>query len=98
MISNKEYKSNTVNNFLVIIIVEPIDYLNYNELKEAGKVSQLFNALVKKNRILIKFFKKKKSIFKFSCVKSIDSFSLLQNNTSFISDYSTTSNEGRMAV
>ena len=75
-----------------------IDYLNYNELKEAGKVSQLFNVLVKKNRILIKFFKKKKSIFKFSCVKSIDSFSLLQNNTSFISDYSTTSNEGRMAV
>ena len=75
-----------------------IDYLNYNELKEAGKISQLFNALVKKNSILIKFFKKKKSIFKLSGAKSIDSFSILQNNTSFISDYSTSSNENRMAV
>ena len=36
-----------------------LDYLNYSELKEVGRTSRLFNYLVRQNKILIKFFKKK---------------------------------------
>lgn len=40
--------------------VKILDFLSYNELKQLGKTSKLFNKLVKKDTILIKFFKNKK--------------------------------------
>ena len=37
-----------------------LDYLQFNELREVGKVNKQFNKQVKNAKILIKFFKKKK--------------------------------------
>ena len=34
-----------------------IDFLNYTEIKETGKVNRFFNKTVKDNTILLKFFK-----------------------------------------
>ena len=83
-----------------------IDFLNYTELKEVGKINKSFNSMVKQNKILIKFFKKKsdlprqkvgKKINNIYSKKVFDSFCLLQNNnnkdSSMISDYSTSSEE-----
>ena len=36
-----------------------IDFLNFKELQEIGKTSKMFNYLVKQDKVLIKFFKKK---------------------------------------
>lgn len=36
-----------------------IDFLNFKELQEIGKTSKVFNFLVKQDKVLIKFFKKK---------------------------------------
>ena len=49
-----------------------LDYLNYNDLKEVGKVNKFFNNNVKNKDILLKFFQKRKSNY------SIDS-SILEN-------------------
>ena len=38
-----------------------IDYLNYTDIKEVGKTNKMFNYLVRQNRVLIKFFKRKKT-------------------------------------
>lgn len=57
-----------------------IDYLNFVELKEVGKVSKVFNYLSKQNEILIKFFKRKEIIIKKT---QIDSFTVPRKNTSF---------------
>ena len=38
-----------------------LDYLNYNDLKEVGKVNKFFNNNVKNKDILLKFFQKRKS-------------------------------------
>ena len=52
---------NSITNMLWVKI---IDYLSYNELKEVGKINRKFNKLVKTNNIvLVKFFKKKNSIY-----------------------------------
>ena len=75
-----------------------LDYLNYSELKEVGRTSRLFNYLVRQNKILIKFFKKKNNGYQNrNYNKIIESFSVLQKNfvknNSIISDYSTSSEE-----
>lgn len=83
-----------------------IDFLNYTELKEVGKINKSFNSMVKQNKILVKFFKKKSDLPRQKVGKNIniiyskkvfDSFCLLQNNnnkdSSMISDYSTSSEE-----
>ena len=40
-------------------VVNIVDFLNFKDLYELGKVNKLFNNMVKQHRILIKFFKKK---------------------------------------
>ena len=83
-----------------------IDYLNYSELKEVGKINKAFNYLAKQNKILVKFFKKKSDLQRQMVGRNIniiyskkvfDSFCLLQNSnnkdSSMISDYSTSSEE-----
>ena len=75
-----------------------LDYLNYSELKEVGRTSRLFNYLLRQNKILIKFFKKKNNGYQNrNYNKIIESFSVLQKNfvknNSIISDYSTSSEE-----
>jgi hypothetical protein len=49
-----------------------LDYLNYNDLKEVGKVNKFFNNNVKNKDILLKFFQKRETNY------SIDS-SILEN-------------------
>ena len=82
-----------------------IDYLNYSELKEVGKINRAFNYLARQNKILIKFFKKKndqprqmvgRNINIIYSKKIFDSFCLLQNcnyKDNSVSDYSTSSEE-----
>ena len=83
-----------------------IDFLNYAELKEVGKINKSFNSMVKQNQILVKFFKKKSELPRQKVGKNIniiyskkvfDSFCLLQNlnnkDSSMQSDYSTSSEE-----
>ena len=48
-------KSDKITNQLWLNI---LDYLNYKELKETGKVNRMFNNNVKQKEILVKFFKK----------------------------------------
>ena len=55
-----------------------LDYLNYNDLKEVGKVNKFFNNNVKNKDILLKFFQKRKTLY------SIDSSNL--DNKPTISD------------
>ena len=58
MISKKTFKNKiTCKSWLNIL-----DFLSYNETKEIGKTSKLFNCLVKQDAILIKFFKNKNPI------------------------------------
>lgn len=38
-----------------------IDYLNFKELKEVGKINKYFNYLAKQDRVLVKFFSKKQN-------------------------------------
>ena len=78
------------------IWIKILNYLNYYELKETGKVNRFFNNTVKQKEILVKFFKRKdtdvntvslnKKIFEkkqssFIIINSIVSFSVLQNNS-----------------
>ena len=72
-------------------LVNIIDFLNYGEIKEVGKVNKLFYRLLKQNEILIKRFKTRKSQFYSKIIngsnyKNIFSFSVLRNsnNTSDI--------------
>ncbi len=60
-----------------------IDFLQYKELKEVGKINRLFNYLSKDDKILIKFFKKKYSIIDYTKNPSIDRIevSVNYNNT-----------------
>jgi hypothetical protein len=77
------------------IWIKILNYLNYNELKETGKVNRFFNNTVKQKEILVKFFKKKdtevnifplnnkifeKKTSSFIFINSMMSFSVLQNN------------------
>ena len=83
------------------IWIKILNYLNYNELKETGKVNRFFNHTAKQKEILVKFFKKKdtevntfslnKKIFEknkssFIFINSIVSFSVLQNNNCLSDD------------
>ena len=63
--------------------VKVIDFLSYNELKEVGKINRKFNKLVKTNNVLVKFFKKKNSIYSKNVNKSVsfDTFNQLQRNS-----------------
>ena len=95
-IDKKEDKSNKkeINYFNKITnknLVNIIDFLNYGEIKEVGKVNKLFYRLLKQNEILIKRFKTRKSQFYSKIIngsncKNIFSFSVLRNsnNTSDI--------------
>jgi len=83
------------------IWIKILNYLNYYELKETGKVNRFFNNTVKQKEILVKFFKRKdtevntfslnKTIFEknkssFIFINSIVSFSVLQNNNCLSDD------------
>lgn len=75
-------KSQRITNILWIKI---LNYLNYKELKETGKVNRLFNKTVKQKEVLIKFFKKRESNTMMKCkdvnfINTLFSFSILQNN------------------
>ena len=92
---NKEYKSLISQNCWINVL----DFLNYSDLKEVGKTNKLFNYLVKQNKILVKFFKKKNNqiIYNIYAKKIFESFSILQlnqkRNNSIVSEYSTSSEE-----
>ena len=92
---SKEYKSLISQNSWINVL----DFLNYSDLKEVGKTNKLFNYLVKQNKILVKFFKKKNNgiYYNIYTKKIFESFSILQlnqkRNNSIISDYSTSSEE-----
>ena len=60
-----------------------INFLQYKELKEVGKINRLLNYLSKDDKILIKFFKKKYSIIDYTKNPSIDRIevSVNYNNT-----------------
>ena len=60
-----------------------MDFLNYNELKETGKVNKMFNKNVKQKELLIKFFKKTESLIindfeDENLINTLMSFSMLQ--------------------
>jgi len=78
-----------------------LDYLNYNDLKEVGKVNKFFNNNVKNKDILLKFFQKRKSLYSIessnldnkptiytteNLKKNNLSFSILQKENSLIMD------------
>ena len=93
--NSKEYKSLISQNSWINVL----DFLNYSDLKEVGKTNKLFNYLVKQNKILFKFFKKKNNeiIYNIYAKKIFESFSILQlnqkRNNSIVSEYSTSSEE-----
>lgn len=93
--NSKEYKSLISQNSWINVL----DFLNYSDLKEVGKTNKLFNYLVKQNKILVKFFKKKNNeiIYNIYAKKIFESFSILQlnqkRNNSIVSEYSTSSEE-----
>lgn len=83
-----------------------LNYLDYNELKETGKVNKFFNNTVKQKEILVKFFKKRETDPKYSICKkvyqnnnsyliinSFVSFSVLQNNNFTSEDVSPKNND-----
>ena len=41
--------------------INVIDFLNFKELKEVGKINKYFNYLARQDRVLVKFFSKKRS-------------------------------------
>ena len=93
--NSKEYNSLISQNSWINVL----DFLNYSDLKEVGKTNKLFNYLVKQNKILVKFFKKKNNqiIYNIYAKKIFESFSILQlnqkRNNSIVSEYSTSSEE-----
>lgn len=58
-----------------------IDYLQYNELKEIGKTNRTFNYLIKDDKILIKFFKRKKTNLEYIKINQCNDISHFNNNT-----------------
>ena len=74
-----------------------ISFMSFCDLKEVGKTNKLFNYLVKQNKILVKFFKKKNNeiMYNIYAKKIFESFSILQlnqkRNNSIVSEYSTSS-------
>ena len=60
-----------------------LDFLPYQDLKEAGKVNRKFNEICKCNEILVKFFQKKDEDI-YIYIRHYDSFSELKDpNYSF---------------
>ena len=77
--------------------IKILNFLSFNELKEAGKVNKFFNQNVKRKEILVKFFKKRdneiieyndkkniENIYLHTIINNFISFSILQNNNSLI--------------
>lgn len=61
-----------------------IDFLNYSEVKEIGKVNRAFNKIAKQDNILIKFFKKKSNeILYHKCPKTHHYFLPMTSMMSF---------------
>jgi hypothetical protein len=56
-ISNPPYR-NKINRLSSKIWLRILNYLQYKELKEVGKINRKLNFISKDNRILIKFFQK----------------------------------------
>ena len=54
-------KQNTINKILINNWLRILNFLQYQDLKEIGKINRFFNRLSKDNRILIKFFQKRNS-------------------------------------
>ncbi len=94
---NKIINKISQNNWLKIL-----NYLSFSDLKELGKVNRIFNSYVKHKEILVKFFRRTKSIssdnsnkikyqkrnsdFNKRNLQNFLSFSVLQNNTNYIND------------
>ena len=94
---NKIINKISQNNWLKIL-----NYLSFSDLKELGKVNRIFNSYVKHKEILVKFFRRTKSIssdnsnkikyqkrnsdFNKRNLQNFLSFSVLQNNTKYIND------------
>ena len=57
-----------------------LNFLQFNELKEAGKINRQLNFLSKDNRILIKFFQKKEDEY---LIYSFEN----QNNTQILDNF-----------
>ena len=53
----------------------------YNELKEIGKTNRTFNYLIKDDKILIKFFKRKKTNIEYIKINQCNDISHFNNNT-----------------
>ena len=58
---NNSIKKKTTGKVSQLSWLNIIDYLNYTDIKEVGKTNKMFNYLVRQNRVLIKFFKRKKT-------------------------------------
>ena len=94
---NKIINKISQNNWLKIL-----NYLSFSDLKELGKVNRIFNSYVKHKEILVKFFRRTKSIssdnsnkikyqkrnsdYNKRNLQNFLSFSVLQNNTNYIND------------
>jgi hypothetical protein len=58
-----------------------MDFLQYKELKEVGKINRLLNYLSKDDKILIKFFKRKKTNVEYIKINQCNEISHFNNNT-----------------
>ena len=67
------------------IWINILNYLNFYELKETGKVNKFFNKSVKRKEILVKFFKKRDSIFIQNNKKNIEELYIHTVINNFIS-------------
>lgn len=69
--SNSNHNKSGVQKEYIYLINEKnwkniINFLGYNDLKEVGKTNKMFNQISKQEDILIKFFKKRNTLFKIS--------------------------------
>ena len=87
---NNKYLRNMSHRVSLKLWIKIIDFLDFNELKEIGKINKTFKRVCKQNEILIKFFKKRNSDYNYhqsfkSNIKSKTfkflSFSILKNSS-----------------
>jgi hypothetical protein len=87
---NNKYLRNMSHRVSLKLWIKIIDFLDFNELKEIGKINKTFKRVCKQNEILIKFFKKRNSDYNYhqsfkSNIKSNTfkflSFSILKNSS-----------------
>ena len=87
---NNKYLRNMSHRVSLKLWIKIIDFLDFNELKEIGKINKTFKRVCKQNEILIKFFKKRNSDYNYhqsfkSNIKSNTfkflSFSIFKNSS-----------------